>query len=259
MAHVHTASFLVDRPTPRTAGLFRRQCVSDLRQVPAAGSTWAARSAASCVVRRRCGRRSGPAPPSPGSPPTGGAVSAATRSATVPSSSAARDDDVGQPDRLGLGRADRAAGQADLQRPRVADQLDEVARAGQVGHEAERRLGQPQLGVVGEHPQVAGERELRAGADGVPLHGGDRDDPRRAQPPEAGLVAADALLASSRRAAGPARRARRATPGSGLNRLRSRPAENARPSPAHHDHPDVVVERRARPRPAPPRWPASAR
>src|SRR3712207_7423041 len=63
-----------------------------------------------------------------------------------------------------------------------------------LGHQAEGGLGQPQVGVLGEHAQVAGEGELRAGADGVALHRGDRHDPRRAQPAEPGLVAAEALL-----------------------------------------------------------------
>ena len=46
----------------------------------------------------------------------------------------------------------------------------------EVGHQAERGLGQPELRVVGQHAQVAGERQLAPGADRVPLHGRDRDD-----------------------------------------------------------------------------------
>ena len=151
----------VDRPTPMGPGCSGRQCVSALRQVPAAAAPGrpARRRPA---PRSRCGRRSAPAPPSPGWPPPAGAVSAATQVGHGGVEVGRRDDDVRQPDRLGLGRLHRAPGQADLHGPRVADQLHERARAGQVGHQAERRLGQPQLRVVGEDPQVAGQGELRS-------------------------------------------------------------------------------------------------
>ena len=79
-------------------------------------------------------------------------------------------------------------------RPRVADQLHEGARAGQVGHQAERRLRQPQLASSASTRRSQASASWAAGADRVPLHGGDRDDARRAQPAEAGLVPADALL-----------------------------------------------------------------
>ena len=53
MAHVHTASFPSTGQHGFRAGLFRRQSVSDPRQEPETSScrrsTWAARSAASCV------------------------------------------------------------------------------------------------------------------------------------------------------------------------------------------------------------------
>ena len=192
MAHVHTASFpSTGQRVAGTAGCSGGS-VSAASDKFLQRCTWAARSAASWLrvvadggAHQRRGRPAGR---------HRRRGERATRSATAPSSSAAGTTSVGQPDRPGLRRAHRAAGQADLQRPRVADQLHEGARAGQVGHQAERRLGQAQLGVVGEDPQVAGERELRAGADGVALHRGDRDDPRRPQPAEAGLEAADPLL-----------------------------------------------------------------
>ena len=171
----------VDRPTRRCAGLFRKECPSPLCQEPPASScsrsTCAARSAASWVSGSlRTAERTSAAVARLA--PTGGPVSAATRSATVASSSAAGTTRVASPIGLRLGGAHRAAGQADLHGAGVADQLDQSAGAGQIGHQAERRLGQPQLGVVGQDPQVAGERELAAGADRVPLHRGDRDDAR---------------------------------------------------------------------------------
>ena len=249
MAHVHTASFpSTGQHRGRPGCSAQRQCLtgsaaSDKLVQPLAPGRPARRRPA---PRGRCGRRSAPAPPSPGWPPPAARCSAATRSATVASSSAAGTTALASPIARASAASDGAAGQADLQRPRVADQLDERAGAGQVGHQPERRLGQPQLRVVGEDPQVAGERELRAGADRVPLHGRDRDDPRRAQPAEAGLVAADPLLRLLGGQPAQVAEAAAVTPGSALNRLRSRPAEKDRPSPRTHDHADVVVERRAR-------------
>ena len=79
----------------------------------------------------------------------------------------------GQADPVGLGGVHPPAGHADLQGPGVADQLDQALGAAEVGHQAEGHLGHGELGVLGEHPQVAGEGELEAGADGVALHGGD--------------------------------------------------------------------------------------
>ena len=55
-------------------------------------------------------------------PSRGGASSAATRSATAPASSPRHDDASASPSAQRLRRADPAAGQADLQRPRVADE-----------------------------------------------------------------------------------------------------------------------------------------
>ena len=70
------------------------------------------------------------------------------------------------------------AGQADLQRPGVPDGLHERPRATEVGHQPEGRLAHREPGVVGDDSDVAGQRELEAGAHGVPLDRGDRHEVR---------------------------------------------------------------------------------
>ena len=262
MTHVHRLLLSGCGTTvPRPANAARGRAVpGGTRSAPPTSScsrsTWAARSAASWS-RRRCGRRSAPAPPSPGWPRTGGA--AARRPGRRRRRRARRPGRRGWPARsLRLGRPHRPAGQADLQRPGVADQLDQRAGAGQVGHQAQRGLGQPQLGVVGEDPQVAGERELAAGADRVPLHGGDRDDAR---------ASAASGSRPGTRGCGPRPPpacAGRGRPGRRRPRLGAEQAavqaggERAALA-AHDDDPDVVVQRRADRRRAPARWPASGR
>ena len=264
MAHVHTASFPSPGQHRRVGpGLFRARSQRPVRQRPPTSScsrrTWAARSAASCVS---------------GSLRTAERTSAAVARLAPTGGAGQRRDQVGD-GRVELGRAGRRRWPARWRaprrrrtarpvrqismRPRVADQLDEGARAGQVGHQAERRLGQPELRVVGEDPQVAGQRELAAGADRVPLHGGDRDDARRAQPAEAGLVPADPLLRPP--SAGSRPRSPRPPVDAGLGAEQAAvqaggegPARAADDDDAH-----VVVQRRTDRRPAPPRWPASAR
>ena len=76
-----------------------------------------------------------------------------------------------QPDRGGLGRTHPSAGQADLQGPGVPDRVDQRPGAPEVRDDAAARLGHAQLRVVGQHPQVAGQRELEAAADAVALDG----------------------------------------------------------------------------------------
>ena len=104
----------------------------------------------------------------------GAASSAATRSAVAASSSSTRHDHaLARPIRSASAAPTRRPVSADLQRPGVADQLDQSLGAGQVRHQPERHLGHGELRVVGQHPQVTGERELEPGADRVALHGGD--------------------------------------------------------------------------------------
>src|SRR5438094_68674 len=72
-------------------------------------------------------------------------------------------------------------------------QVAEHLRAAEIGHQTELGLGHRELRVLGRDADVARERELEAGADGVALHGGDADELRTAQPAEAGLVAGDEI------------------------------------------------------------------
>ena len=111
-----------------------------------------------------------------------------------------------------------------------------------------------------DHPQVARQRQLEAGADGVALDRGDRDEPRIAQEREALLVAVDRrrhlvvaqgeqpgdrLLPVTRRR-GPASRGRG-------------PAEKDWPSARGRRRRDVVADRRRRSGPAPATSPGSGR
>ena len=251
------------RPTPRRIGTASGQrrdgsgCSGPVCQRPPTSPwsrrTWAARSAASCSSGLlRTAERTRAAVARLAS--TGGAVSAAIRSATVASRSAASTTRLASPMRAPRRRS-RPAGQADLERPRVPDELHQGAGPGQVGYEPERRLGQPECGVLGEDAQVARERELRAGTDGS-----------GPAPPRSRRCRANAATGSRpgtpdpllRLVGGqPADVAEPALdPGSGSNRLRSRPAEKARPAPRTTT--TRTSSGRERPtRPTPPTSPAS--
>ena len=98
-----------------------------------------------------------------------------------------------QPDGHRLLGPDHPGGRADLQRSLVANRLDQRLCSRQVGHQAQRGLLHRELGVLGDHPQVAAERQLEPRADGVALHRRDADEPRVAQPREPLLVAVDRL------------------------------------------------------------------
>ena len=100
--------------------------------------------------------------------------------------------------------------------------------------------------VVGHDPQVARERQLEAGADGVALH--CPDDDRRHLGPDGEA----ALEAGDRRAQGrlaPAAEARARTARRpyrpGVSRSRCRPAEKDGPSAAQHHDADGRVQRLA--------------
>ena len=147
--------------------------------------------------------------------------------------------EVARPIRTASSAADDPGGGADLERPGVADVLDQRLGAGEVGHQAERRLLHGELRVVGHHPQVAGQRELEAGADGVAADRGDRDEARVAQPGEAALVLVDPrgrLLVAEREQADDALLARR-------RRVEHRPVEagGERVALPRHHHDAYVV------------------
>lgn len=77
-----------------------------------------------------------------------------------------------------LHRADRAAGEDDLADPGRADLVEQPGQQASPGDgQAQGQLGQPEDGVVGADPQVAGERQGEAGTGGPALdprdgHGG---------------------------------------------------------------------------------------
>ena len=205
-----------------------------------------ARKRRTCASRssRRCSSRSRSAAPCSsalvsGTTPGIGAISAAASVGHGGVQLGGRDGRGGQADRDGLvGRHD-AGGGADLQRPGVADVLDQRLGAGEVGDQAERRLLHGELRVVGDHAEVAGQGELEAGADGVAAHLGDRDESRVAQPREAALELLDprrGVLVAEREQADDALLA-------GRRRVEHRavePGGEGLPLPRHDDDPDVV-------------------
>ena len=106
--------------------------------------------------------------------PTAIGAQASSSPTSSPWRRASSRDAVGEPEALGVGGADHAAGHDQLLRAADADDLGEPGGAADVGHEAEARLGQADERVLGEHPQVAGQRELQraAEADAVDLRDG---------------------------------------------------------------------------------------
>ena len=100
------------------------------------------------------------------------AISAAYSTPRAASSSA-RHDLVDQPPALGLLRRDVARREEQLARARGADRVDELAQPRVRVDEPEPGGRHPDLRVLGGQPQVAGERELQAAADRVPVERGD--------------------------------------------------------------------------------------
>ena len=171
---------------------------------------WAARSAARCssYVRPLAPRSSALVARTA---PAGDASRAAARSRVAASSSSTGTTMVASPIAAASAAPHPATGGADLEGAGVAHQVDQRLGAAEVGDQPEGRLLHRQLGVVGEHPQVAGQRQLEAGADRVALHRGDADDPVVAPPRERLLEAVDDRVQRPRRPWRPARpgRARR--------------------------------------------------
>ena len=84
-----------------------------------------------------------------------------------------------EPVALGGRARTHAAGQDQLARTRLADRAHEARRAADVGHDAERDLGQAQHAVLARDADVRGERELERHAD---AHAVERGDHRLVQP-----------------------------------------------------------------------------
>ena len=69
--------------------------------------------------------------------------------------------------------ADVAAGQHHAHRPLERDHAAEALHAAGAGGQADARLGQGELGLVGGDDDVAGQRDLEAAAHGDAVHRGD--------------------------------------------------------------------------------------
>ena len=80
---------------------------------------------------------------------------------------------VGQPDPLGLGGRDLAAGEHQVGGPAGADPAGRELGAAAAGDQADGGLGQAEHGGLVGHDDVAGQRELAAAAEGEAVHGGD--------------------------------------------------------------------------------------
>ena len=100
-------------------------------------------------------------------------ASSIARSTTSP----AGDDLVDEADLERLGRAQRAALEAEPKRRPRSDEVDEALGAAAAGREAEQDLGlaDPVLVALGRDPEVAGERELAAAAHRRAVDRGDDD------------------------------------------------------------------------------------
>ena len=166
----------------------------------------------------------------------GDSTIAAARSATAASSSASGTLTRASPIRTASSAEHVTAGRADLQGPLIADQLEQPGGAAQVRHQPVTDLGHPELGVVGDHDQVAGQRQLEPGADRMTGDGGDRDEPRIGQPAESALETGDGLVGHR------VRRAWRCAPSSesGLGRegRAVQTGRERRSLTADNDHPD---------------------
>src|ERR1700736_594224 len=68
----------------------------------------------------------------------------------------------------------RLAGQRQLHGDVIRDALGQPEQAARAGYPAAAYLGQPEPGRRGGHDEIAGEHDLEAAAEGVPLHRGDQ-------------------------------------------------------------------------------------
>jgi DNA-binding Lrp family transcriptional regulator len=85
----------------------------------------------------------------------------------------AGDHPVSQADAQGLGGVDHLAKQDQLACPGLTHDPGQPDGSAHVGHQAEARLGQADLGALGEDAEVAGQGQLQPSAVRVALDGGD--------------------------------------------------------------------------------------
>jgi hypothetical protein len=160
-----------------------------------------------------------------------------------------RDDGLRQPQLAGFGRANHPGGQAHFDRPWQAHNVDKWLCPGQIRDQAERRFLHTEHGVVGEDPQIAGQSELEAGAQGVPAHRRDRDDVRPVQPQEPRLQSGQPLPEIRAERIGERVLPRHAVRG---EQPQVDPGREGRAVPADHDRPDLCGQRFADGREGPP-------
>ena len=189
----------------------------------------------------------------------GAASSASTREPVASSRSAAGRERADEPDAVRLGSRDPAPRRADLEGARVADEVDERPGAAEVGHEPEARLAHREPRVERRDPQVGGQRQLEAGADGVAVH--LRHDDGRALAPrrEALLVGRDAPLDGLRTSRGELGHALLARHALGREHGRVDAGGEGVTGAAEDDDAYVLGNRRAPRRRAPPTATVSAR
>ena len=103
------------------------------------------------------------------------ASSAASANARRSSTSVGGDHPVDQADAQRLVGVDLAAGEDQVLGPGRTDQAGQPLGAAAAGDDPEQDLGLAELGGVADDPEVAGQRQLAAAAEGVAGHRGDGD------------------------------------------------------------------------------------
>ena len=213
---------LTARQRPLNAGWrFSAERPRALGEVRASGrsSSWSATSSSSVAAsagRAEASMTRLASPTASGAQASSSSTSAARRGVEL----IGRRDAVGEPDPLGLLAADQLAGHDQLLGAAEPDDRRQPRGAADVGDQADARLGQADDGVVGDHAQVAGERELDRPADARAV---DLRRPSAWPSPPAGSTPRGSR-AGTRAGAPAARRGRPSAP-------RSMPEENIGPAP----------------------------